>query len=166
MGNPLVAQIAHYLDDFVVIGQTASRECAESLKRMMDVCANLGVPLAKGKSEGPSTTIMYLGIQLDTVAGTLSLPPAKLQRVRNLLDEWGDKKVCSRRELESLIGALNHACKVVRPGRSFLRQLIDLLTGSRDTFAKRPHHCIWLNRGFRSDIAWWCTYIVKWNSIG
>ena len=44
-----------------------------------------------------------------------------------MLQESNDRKVCTRRELESLIGSLNHACKVVRPGRSFLRQMLDLL---------------------------------------
>ena len=161
-----VRQIAHYLDDFVVIGRPASDECAESLRKMTELCAILGVPLAKEKSEGPSTSITFLGIQLDTESGTLALPPAKLQRICDLLNEWGDKKVCSRRELESLIGVLNHACKVVRPGRSFLRRLIDLLAESRVTFARRPHHSIRLNRAFRSDIAWWRSFIVEWNGVG
>ena len=88
-----VRQIAHYLDDFVVIGRPASDECAESLRRMTELCAILGVPLAKEKSEGPSTSITFLGIQLDTESGTLALPPAKLQRICDLLNEWGDKKV-------------------------------------------------------------------------
>lgn len=35
--------------------------------------------------------------------------------------------MCSHRELQSLVGLLNHACKVVKPGRSFLRRMIDLL---------------------------------------
>ena len=55
-----------------------------------------------------------------------------------------------RRELDSLIGTLHHACTVVRPGHSFLRQAITLLS-----LAKRPHHHIRLNASFRSDIAWW-----------
>ena len=71
--------------------------------------------MAEGKSEGPATAITFLGILIDTAAGTLSLPPVKLQRVRDHLLEWGDRKVCTRRELESLIGLLNHACRVIRP---------------------------------------------------
>lgn len=34
---------------------------------------------------------------------------------------------------ESLIGLLNHACKVVRPGRSFLRRMLDLLHSTHHT---------------------------------
>ena len=40
------------------------------------------------------------------------------------LEEWGDRRACTRMELESLIGLLNHACKVVRPGRSLLSDLL------------------------------------------
>ena len=67
------------------------------------------------------------------------------------------------RELESLIGILNHACKVVRPGRSFLRRLIDLLhqTGNRP----EGHSIIRLNNACRADIAWWTEFIPSWNEI-
>ena len=84
-------------------------------------CARLGVPVAAHKRVGPATCLTCLGIEIDTVAFQLRLPQDKLLRLWDLLTEWGDSKVCERRELESLIGTLNHACKVVRPGRSFLR---------------------------------------------
>ena len=83
--------------------------------------------MAADKSEGPVTALVYLSIVIDTMAGELRLPDSKLPRLKTLLQQWGTKRVCRRRGLESLIDLLNHACKVVRPGRSFLRRLIDLL---------------------------------------
>ena len=94
---------------------------------LREVCGELGVPLASHKCEGTTTRLTFLGIEIDTTRGLLRLPAEKLGRLRSLLQEWGDRKVCVRRELESLIGILNHACKVIRPGRSFLRRMIDLL---------------------------------------
>ena len=85
------------------------------------------MPMAVDKSEGPVTALVYLGIVIDTMAGELRLPDSKLPRLKTLLQQWGTKRVCRRRERESLIDLLNHACKVVHPGRSFLRRLIDLL---------------------------------------
>ena len=76
--------------------------------------------LASHKREGPTTCLTFLGISIDTVAGEMRLPPEKLQRVKEMLRQWGDHRACSWQELESLIGLLNHACKVVKPGRSFL----------------------------------------------
>ena len=161
-----VTSVAHYLDDFIVLGRPESDECASGLRALMQTCDHLGVPLAQGKSEGPSTTLTFLGIEINTVACTISLPQPKLQRIRVLLLEWDDKKVCTRRELESLVGLLNHACKIVRPGRSFLRRMIDLLSVSKASFARRPFHRIRLNREFRSDLAWWRTFIRDWNGVG
>ena len=64
-----VHHIAHYLDDFVVLGSPASSECADSLATMTRACADLGVPLAEEKSEGPASVITFLGILVDTVKG-------------------------------------------------------------------------------------------------
>ena len=78
--------------------------------------------MAPNKRDGPTTCLIFLGIQIDTVAGELRLPEEKLQRLRTLLREWSTRKSCQRKQLESWIGLLTHACKVVRPGRSFLRR--------------------------------------------
>ena len=74
------------------------------------------------KSEGPVTALVYLIIVIDTMAGEPWLPYSKLPRLKTLLQQGGTKRVSRRRELESLIDLLNHACKVVRPWRSFLRR--------------------------------------------
>ena len=84
----------------------------------------------------------------------------KLERLQSLLTSWGDRKVCSKKELESLIGTLNHACKVIRPGRSFLRRMIDLLEQN-----EKAHHQIRLNREFRSDLQWWTMFSTSWNGV-
>ena len=68
--------------------------------------------------------------------------------------------MCSRRELGSLVGLLNHTCKVVRPGRTFLRRMFDLLHAV-PMHRHRPHP-IRLNR---SDLAWWRTFVVEWNGV-
>ena len=72
------------------------------------------VPLAVNKEQGPTTCLTFLGIEIDSVTAQLRLPSDKLQRLLSTLALWGDKKVCLCRELESLIGSLNRACKVVR----------------------------------------------------
>ena len=102
--------------------------------------------------------ITFLGIIIDTLQGQLRLPEDKLQRMMQMVTEWLPRKVCTRKELESLIGTLQHACKVIRPGRSFLRRAISLLS-----IAKRPHHHIRLNHEFKSDLMWWKVFGSHWN---
>ena len=155
--------IRHYLDDFIIVSLPASPQCQQCLDILDRVCRVLGVPMAVHKREGPTTCIIFLGIEVDTVAGELRLPVEKMQRLQATLEEWGDRRACTRKELESLIGLLNHACKVVRPGRSFLRRMIDLLYSVR-----RPPNSvipIRLNCEFRSDLAWWQEFLPGWNGV-
>ena len=158
-----ICHIFHYLDDFIVLGAPNSQQCAEFVVILNHSCAALGVPIAEHKRDGPTTCLTFLGIEMDTQAGSLRLPADKLGRLQALLSDWGDRKACSRQELESLIGLLNHACKVVRPGRSFLRRMINLLH-TVPMHSMRPHP-IRLNREFRSDLAWWRLFTSEWNGV-
>ena len=63
-----------------------------------------------------------------------------------------------KRELLSLIGLLTHAASVVRPGRAFLRSLIDVAAAVRDL-----DHWVQLNSAACADLAWWHTFLAFWN---
>ena len=45
------------------------------------------------------------------------------------------------KQLQYLIGLLNYACKVVIPGRTFLRRVINLTIG-----VSKPHYHVHLNQ--------------------
>ncbi len=66
-----------------------------------------------------------------------------------------------RVELQSIIGLLQHFSCIVKPGRTFLWRMIALLP-----VAKKPHHRIRLNAGFRSDLIWWAIFLPRWNGTG
>ena len=63
-------------------------------------------------------------------------------------------------QLESLIGHLHHAAKVVWPGRTFLRRMIDLLC----CFHRRDHP-IRLNSEFHLDLQWWHEFLSSWHGV-
>ena len=102
-----------------------------------------------------------LGIQIDTEEATLSLPPEKLLRLQQEVAKWVARKSCTRKELESLLGTLQFACRVIPAGRSFLRRMIPLLS-----HASSAHHHIRLSKHFRSDLAWWKVFAEQWNGVG
>ena len=156
-----VRYVWHYIDDFVFCGPPSSTECGHALDTALTACRELGVPIAAHKVDGPATGITVLGIQVNTITQTLSLPQDKLRRLQQLLSTWGDKRACTRRELQSLLGLRNHACKVVRPGRSFLRRMLNLLRQAEASTAPCAHHFIRLNAGFRADLQWWRTFVVS-----
>ena len=75
------------------------------------------------------------------------LPASKLDRLRREIHLWEGRKSCTKRELLSIIGQLQHACYVIKPGRSFLRQMIELSKGVHEL-----HYQVHLNTVFRSDL--------------
>ena len=151
--------IIHYLDDFFLCLSSASR-CAKAMDTMSSLFARLGVPLAGDKTVGPAQTVTYLGIEIDALSQTIRLPADKFSHLMSMLENWRGKKKCTKRELLSLIGSLAFAAKVVKPGRMFLRRLIDLSM----TVPKLNHH-ITLNSESKADINWWLQFLPSWNGV-
>ena len=94
----------HFLDDYITLGPAESDECQKNLDTLLSVCAMLGVPVAVEKTEGPSTRITFLGIEVDTIAMELRLPQDKFDRLVERIRAWRGRKCCTKRELLSLIG--------------------------------------------------------------
>ena len=125
-----VHNIVHYLDDWMIIywgggggggGAPNSGECGEALRIILGTCQELGVPLSPDKNEGPTTTLTFLGIEVDSSRLQVSLPQDKLACLRAMLQEFPQMKVVRDvRALESLIGHLVHATKVLPLGKVFL----------------------------------------------
>ena len=155
-----VESALHYLDDYLIFGPPGTEDCERALTTTLSLCQRLGVPVSQKKLDGPTTCLVFLGVELDTVALELRLPGDKLSRLRHIIAAWRGKKSCTKRELLSLIGHLQYACKVVRYGRTFLRRMINLSTA-----VKELHHHIRLNASFRSDLQWWASFLLIWNGV-
>lgn len=153
-----VPAMLHILDDFLFLGSPDSSICKLALHQFMSMCDVLGVPIKGEKTEGPSTTLIFLGIELDTVNMEARLPEEKIVKIQNALHSAKRRKKMTLRELQSLIGLLNFACCVVVPGRAFLRRLIALTRG-----VSKPHFRIRMNSQARLDLNAWCEFIDNFN---
>ena len=152
-----IAFLLHYLDDFLILNPS-EEGCSQDMESMKNFCKLLGVPLNEKKIFGPSRVLVYLGIEINTVTMTVRLPDDKLWELKALLLEWKRKKKCTKRSLLSLIGKLAFAARIVKPGRLFLRRLIDL-----STKVDGLNKYITLNAEARADIAWWLDFIPTWS---
>lgn len=153
-----VPRILHYLDDFLLFARPGSDAGCRFLDIAISTCLELG--FIAHKIAGPTSCITFLGIELDSVHSQLRLPQEKLDSLKKELRSWHHKRHCTKRELLSLIGVLSHAAKVIKPGRTFLRRLIDLSTSVSEL-----HHRIQLRHSARADIAWWRLFGLKWNGV-
>ena len=111
-----------------------------------------GVPIAAHKTEGPSTTLTFLGILNVTQSST------KLVRSLAMVLSWRARQTATKRELQSLICHLSHAMFVVAPGCAILRRMIDLMK-----VAKLPNHHVRLTADFKLDLQWWASFLPGWN---
>ena len=158
-----IAPVLHYLDDFILV-EGSMAEAEHKKAELVSTCRTLGIPLEPSKLEGPSSCLTFLGIEVDTQALQLRLPVEKLDRLKEVLDTVGGKRSLTLLELQSLVGLLQHASKVVRPGRSFMRRLHALLS-LRGGTPRAQNHFIRLNGAARADILWWSTFIREWNGV-
>ena len=86
INNYQVAELVHYLDDFITAAPQNSNMCARNLSIALRVCTELGLPLHPHKCEGPSTVLVVLGIELDSINQIARLPIDKLSKLCVLLD--------------------------------------------------------------------------------
>ena len=98
-----VTDIIHYVDDFFLAAAT-EEACLHSLRQTKLAYDELGVPDASDKTEGPTTRLTFLGIQIDSQAMTVSLDQARLDAIRLLLREWVGRETCSVLQLQSTMG--------------------------------------------------------------
>ena len=118
------------------------------------------MPVATDKVEGPSTSLTFLGIEIDSQLQELRLPTPKLQELLLELSRWQDRRKATKRQLLAItiIGKLAFAAKVVSAGRLFTRDLITLSTSK-----KRLHLHIDLSSRAHADIRWWQKFLPSWN---
>ena len=127
--------------------------------------------LSSRKISSWDTVLCVLGWDIDAVAMTISVPVAKLKRLRDILSEWpSDREVASEDKLRSLIGWLLHLCEVLWPGKYFARRMLNHLgllpvrAWSAEFHASRTHTAsssrVRLGPEFHTDVSFWCLLVA------
>ena len=147
--------LINYLDD---LGSAEDPACAqEAFDFLVQLLEDLGLETSPLKMAPPSAQMVFLGILLDTIAMTLSVPPEKIQRALSELDKWTSRSQASKRQLQSLVGTLCYIATCVKPGRRFTARIIDLLRADRFPVP--------LDEEFKLDITWWTKFMVQYNGV-
>lgn len=157
-----IPHIVHYVDDFMIFmhGIEKAKSC---LAHVLAIFAELGIPVSLNKLEGPATLVVFLGILFDTIAMTIRLDEERLAAIHAELARWNERSTASREELQSLVGVLSFAAKVVATGRTFLRRMIDhmkSLPAGSDATTQHP-----LSNTFDMDLQWWRKFMTRWNGV-
>lgn len=150
--------ITHYLDDFLFVGPADSPVCSRLLQTFRYFMGRFGVPLSEEKTEGPVSALSFLGIEIDTIAMEFRLPEEKLARLQTQIDSSLAAKKVTLKFLQSLLGLLNFACKIMPMGRVFSRRLSLATVG-----VKKPNHFIRLSKVLKDDLRVWQSFLAEYN---
>ena len=112
--------ITNYLDDFLFVAILQSF-CNYLVHQFIDLCQDLGFPVAIEKTEYATTLIVFLGILLNGRQLTLSVPLEKCDKTIKLINEITRRKKVTIKQIQFLTGYLNFLSRAIVPGRMFTR---------------------------------------------
>ena len=77
----------------------------------------LGLDISVEKNIPRSTQCICLGVLVDTVQCTVSVPQEKLEEIKRVCQNWAQKSYCTKNQLQSLLGSLLYVSKCVKQSR-------------------------------------------------
>ena len=79
----------------------------------------LGLHSLRNKDTPPTHKMTCLGLCVNTLNMTLTVPDFRLEELQDLLSSWLNKTHFCKRELQQLLGKLAFVTACVCPGRAF-----------------------------------------------
>ena len=141
----------NYVDDLIYCGLPSNIN--QSFETLLELLTKLGLTINPKKLVAPCTSLVWLGVLINTETKTMSVPPDKLDSIIAMCCQWKTKKFCSKRQLHSLLGSLLYVSKSIKPARTFLNLMLMLL---RENFEKET---VFLNTAFFKDLNWFYTFL-------
>lgn len=149
-----IDDLVNYLDDFLLVSP-GSRKSAIDLQSFQNLAADIGLPLAPEKMDGPAHVLTFLGIELDCLNLEARLPPDKIAKAQKLIKSLLEREKTHVKQIESLHGYLNYCAAIIPAGRAFLRSLSRLLR-SRSKWITIPMQV-------RMDLQIWLDFLIQFN---
>ena len=148
-----------YLDDLIGVSPPSTGD--EAYDQLGKLLLDLGLEENIPKSCPPSVVQTVLGVLIDTENMTISVTSERMVEIKSLLVKWEKKKVCRKKELQSLIGKLCFICKCVRQSRIFLNRLLEVLRSVDWEGSSK----IKLSADFHKEIKWWSMFMSTFNGV-
>ena len=147
----------NYIDD---LGGVEKPEVAnEAFQYLGWLLKQIGILESTSKAVAPSTIMVFLGIELNSVSQTLRIDHVRVQQIEDLTSLWLDKKHANLKEIQQLVGVLSFAASCVREGRLFFSRILGLLKQC----PKRGS--IQISNQATKDIVWWNKFVRLFNGV-
>ena len=146
----------NYLDDFG--GADTEQRAWIAYQHLKNVLLNCGLQEALDKSCPPTTCMTFLGIEVNTITLTLSIPADKLLEILEVQALWKEKVVANLRQVQKLAGLLNFACRCIRSGRVYLSRILNFLRSFNDKNETKT-----IPKATLQDVRWWMEFAPLYN---
>ena len=93
--------LVNYLDDFIILARSEA-ECLRQRNVVIEVMEFLGFKISHNKLTAPSQRTVFLGITIDSVAMELSLPPEKIVKLKEALEDCLGMQYVHKKGLKKL----------------------------------------------------------------
>ena len=151
----------YYIDDIWLMGETYEA-CKQNVNVTLETLSKAGFIINSKKSIlAPVQNIQVLGMIIDSVEMSVSLPQSKTQKILTLCNKILESKIIKIRDLAKLVGVLVASLPAVQHGALFYRFLeanrneaLKISKGDFDDFTT-------LTEESKSEISWWLSKVQQ-----
>ena len=147
-----------YMDDFG--GCETGEKALTAFNDLGELLAEVGIQESKKEACPPSTKMLFLGVEFDSIDMAMRVDDSKRMEVTALAKTWSRKTVATKEELQSVLGKLMWVSKVVRYSRCFVSRIIAAIKSLKNQKQK-----INLSTEIKKDFLWWATFLDVFNGV-
>ena len=151
-----------HVHTWTISGGGAERDrptAGKALTTLQGIMGELGLCEAQHKVCLPAQVLPGLGIDFDSVAMTMTIPPAKMIEVGQIIQQWQGRRAASQKEMQQLLGLLQFVASVSPPARIFTNRMLECLREA----PRRGQET--LSLGFRSDLKFFADIWPDYNGV-
>ena len=98
--------VINYLDDFLFVSLEKDT-CDFLVRKFIDICNDLGVPIAKEKTKWGCSQMIFLGILIDGPNHVLAVPEEKRTVAITMFKSFINRRKATVKDMQRLSGHLN-----------------------------------------------------------
>ena len=125
------------------------------------LCELINFPVAPEKTEWGTCISMFLGILLNTITQTVSIPIEKRNKALELLQFVVTSRTVTVFKLQQLTGLLNFLSTAIIPGRTFTRMMYTKYAH----VGMKQHYHVNIDSELHSDCRIWIEFLKDDNSL-
>ena len=147
-----------YMDDFA--GAEIGEKATTAFNDLGYLLAELGIVESEKKASPPSTKMVFLGVEFNTVDMCMRVGDEKRSELKTTINNWFRRTVATKEELQSLQGQLMWVSKVVRFSRCFVTRIIAEQKSLKSQKQKKK-----LSHELKKDLLWWKMFLDMFNGV-